>query len=371
LTDPSPGPDSPLETPSEARPEAPRERQPVAGVEAGPEAPPEAGPEAPPEAGPESPAVAVGLFRFSIEGRRAPGVFVAGWLATIVGGLAALVGLLAGPTTAGAILFVAGLGVLFVGLLLLGGSQAIELRAKGRAYAGPSPILVFGSTVVGLYLAVVAVALPLGVLGVRLEGPGLALLGVCLQALVVVGVLRVLVVGSGALSWRDMGLRVSLPAAVRDLAWGALLAVPVIVVTAIAVAGLVTVVGSAPQSPLPPTGTSGGLAINLLAGALIAPVYEELLFRGFATTAWARVVPPAAAIVRTSILFALAHVLTQGGETFADAFGVAVVAAAGRLPVAFVLGWVYLRRRSIWAAIGLHAAFNGILLVLAEAVFRI
>ncbi|HSO30206.1 MAG TPA: CPBP family intramembrane glutamic endopeptidase, partial [Candidatus Sulfomarinibacteraceae bacterium] len=107
------------------------------------------------------------------------------------------------------------------------------------------------------------------------------------------------------------------------------------------------------------------------AGALIAPIYEELLFRGFAATAWARAASPAAAIVRTSLLFALAHVLTQGGETFGDAFGVAVVAAAGRLPVAFVLGWVYLRRQSLWAAIGLHAAFNGILLVLAEAAFRI
>jgi membrane protease YdiL (CAAX protease family) len=311
------------------------------------------------------------LFRFSIEGRRAPGAFVAGWLATLLGVIAAFIGLLAGPTTGGAIVFVAGLGILFVGLLLLGGVQAIELRAAGRAYAGPSPILVLASTVVGLYLAVVVVAVPLGLLDVRLEGPGLALLGVCLQAGVVVGVLRVLVVGPSALSWRDMGLRASLPAALRDLVWGGLLATPVIVVTAVAVAGLVTVVGSAPQSPLPPAGTSSGLAINLLAGAVIAPIYEELLFRGFATTAWARVVSPAAAIVRTSVLFALAHVLTQGGESFSDAFGVAVVAAAGRLPVAFVLGWVYLRRRSLWAAIGLHAAFNGILLVLAEAVFRI
>lgn len=323
------------------------------------------------ELSPGAPVTASGLFRFSIEGRRAPGLFAAGWLATLVGGLAALVGFFAGPTTAGAILFVAGLGVLFVGLLLLGGTQAIELRAEGRAYAGPSPILVFASTVVGLYLAVVAIAVPLGLLEMRPEGPGLALLGVSLQAIVVVGILRVLVVGSGALSWSEMGLRASLPAAIQDLAWGALLAVPVIVVTAIGVAGLVTVLGSTPESPLPPTGTSTGLALNLLAGALIAPVYEELLFRGFAATAWARMISPASAIVRTSLLFALAHVLTQGGETFADAIGVAIVAAVGRLPVAFVLGWVYLRRRSLWAAIGLHAAFNAILLVLAESALRI
>jgi membrane protease YdiL (CAAX protease family) len=312
----------------------------------------------------------LGLFRFTIEGRRAPGLFVAGWLASCVGMIAAFVGVLAGQTAAGAILFVAGLAALLLGLLLLGGAQALERRAANLAYTGPSPILVFAATVVGLYLAVVAVATPLRLLGVGVEGPALALLGVGLQAAVVVAVLRALVVSPGAMSWEEMGLRASLPSAIRDLAWGALLATPVVLVTAVVVAGLVTIVGSTPQSPLPPTGTSLGLAINLIAGALIAPVYEELLFRGFATTAWARVVTPAAAIARTSVLFALAHVLTQGGASFAEAFGIAVVAAAARLPVALVLGWVFLRRRSLWAAIGLHAAFNAILLVIAESAFR-
>ena len=37
-----------------------------------------------------------------------------------------------------------------------------------------------------------------------------------------------------------------------------------------------------------------------------------------------------------------------------------------RLPVALALGWLFLRRGSIWASFGLHAAFNGVLLVLAE-----
>lgn len=312
-----------------------------------------------------------GLFRFTIEGREAPGLFVAGWLSVLIGGVAAFVGLLAGPTVPGAVLFIGGLGVLLLGLILLGGSQAIERRVVALAYAGPSPVLVFAATIAGLYLAIVVVATPLGLLGMRPTGPALSLFGVVLQALVVVGILRVMVVGSGALSWGDMGLRVSLPAAVRDLAWGGFLALPVILLTSVAVALLVTVTGSAPESPLPPTGSPGGLAINLLAGALIAPLYEELLFRGFATTAWARVVTPVSAIVRTSVLFALAHILTQGGDSFATALGVAVVAVAARLPVALALGWVYLRRRSLWAPVGLHAAFNGILLVLAESALRL
>lgn len=358
-------------------------------TEPGPETP--AGPEVP--AGPEAPAEpadpgllagrplppgtvparasapALGLFRFTIEGRRAPGLFVAGWLSTVVGAILAFVGLLAGPSMAGAVLFVVGLAVLFGGLLLLGGTQVVERGAAGLAYAGPSPILVFGATIVGLYLAVVVVATPLRALGVSLDGPALALLGVVIQAAVVVLVLRLLVVGPGALSWTEMGLRASLPSVVRDLAWGAVFAFPVIVVTAIAVNALVTVLGSAPESPLPPAGTSVGLAINLVAGAVVAPLYEELLFRGFATTAWARVVAPATAIVRTSVLFALAHVLTQDGDDFRGALAVAAVGAAGRLPVALALGWIFVRRRSLWASVGLHAAFNAILLVIAESAF--
>jgi CAAX protease family protein len=324
-----------------------------------------------PAAGPDPTAQPYGLFRFTIEGRRAPGLFVAGWLATLLGGIGAFVGLLAGQTPAGAILFVVGLAVLLGGLLLMGGSQTVERRAAGLAYWGPSPIVVFGATIAGLYLAVVIVATPLGLLGVTLDGPALSLFGVALQAVVVLVILRMLVVGSGSLSWREMGLRASLPAAVRDLAWGGMFALPVIVLTLVVVAGLVTVVGSTPESPLPPSGSAAGLAINLLAGAVIAPVYEELLFRGFATTAWARMISPAAAISRAAILFALAHVLTQGGESFGQALGLAVVAAGARIPVAFVLGWVYLRRGSLWASIGLHAAFNAILLILAEVAVQV
>ena len=71
-------------------------------------------------------------------------------------------------------------------------------------------------------------------------------------------------------------------------------------------------------------------------------------------------------IVRAALLFALLHVLFVGGETFNQAAGGAIVGFVGRLPVALVLGWAYIRRGSLWAPIGLHAAFNAVLLVLAE-----
>jgi membrane protease YdiL (CAAX protease family) len=353
-----PGPETP------ARPEAPAEPA-DPGLPGSPLSPGSV------SAGAAAPAL--GLFRFTIEGRRAPGLFVAGWLSTVVGAMGVLVGFLAGVTIAGILLYVAGLGVLLAGLVLLGGSQSLERRAAGLSYAGPSPILVLAAIGAGVYFAGAIVGTPLAILGVLdqpSDRPYVDLIGVVLQALVVLGIVRVLVVGTDAMTWTDMGLRARFPAALRDIAWGAAFALPAVFVTAIVANFLVTIVGAAPESPLPPAGTSVGLATNLLAGALIVPFYEELLFRGFATSAWARVVGPATAITRTSVLFALAHVLSQGGESFGQALGMAVVAAAARLPIAFVLGWVFIRRRSLWASVGLHVTFNAILLVVAEAAFE-
>lgn len=309
---------------------------------------------------------APGLFRFTIDGRQAPGLFAAGWIAVLVGGSAAFVGLLSGANLAGALLFVGGLAVVFPGLVLLGGSQAVERRQAGLAYAGPSPIVTFMAVVAGWYLATVIVATPLQLAGVHLGGPGLALLGVSIQGLVVVGILRLMVVGPEALSWREMGVRRPDVGALRDLAWGALLAAPVILVTGVTLQVLVQVIRQEPAAPLPPAGTSSGFVLNLVSGALIAPLYEELFFRGFTLTAWRRMAGVRAAIVRSALLFALIHAIDQSGDTFAAALGVAFVAAAARFPIALVLGWAFDRRGSLWAAIGLHATFNAILIVIAE-----
>ena len=313
-----------------------------------------------------TPLSAAGLFRFTIGGRQAPGLFVAGWIASLLGGAAAFVGLLSGSNVAGAALFVGGLAVALVGLVLLGGSQAVERRHARLAYAGPSPIVTLLAFMAGSYLAAVLVSIPLRVAGVNIGGPWLALLVVTIQGLVVVGVLRLMVVSPEALSWHEMGVRPPDVAALRDLAWGAIFAAPAVIVTGVAVLVLVGIIGQHPASPLPPTGTTGGLVLNLLSGAVIAPAYEELFFRGFTLTAWRRMTGRRAAIVRSALLFVMIHALDQSGDSFAAALGLAVVAAAARLPVALVLGWVFDRRGSLWASIGLHATFNAILLVVAE-----
>ena len=66
----------------------------------------------------------------------------------------------------------------------------------------------------------------------------------------------------------------------------------------------------------------------------------------------------------------MVHVLAISAGTAGEAFGLAVVGFAARVPVALALGWLFIRQRSIWAPIGLHATFNGVLLVIGEVALR-
>jgi hypothetical protein len=249
---------------------------------------------------------------------------------------------------------------------MLGGSQTIERRAAGAAYAGPSPILVFLAVLTGSQLAGFAVGLPLEAIGAGIPRDVGDLIGVIVQAAVFAGVLQVLVVASGALRWSEMGLVGGARNALRGMLGGAVYAGPVVLVTAVIAAVAAQVAGVVPASPLPPTGTATGLVLHLIAGAVIAPVAEELLFRGFALTAWRRSLGARPAIIRSAIVFVLAHVLFVGGDGFREAAALAFVAGAVRVPVALALGWLYVRTGSLWAPIGLHAAYNAVLIVLGE-----
>jgi membrane protease YdiL (CAAX protease family) len=313
-----------------------------------------------------APARSLGLTTFTIEGRRAPALFVVGWLAVIAAvGLASLA-LFATAGPGGSVFWFLTFLAASVGLILLGGSQALERRGAGNAYAGPSPMLVLLAAVSVTQVAGFAIGVPLQALGVAVPRPIGDLVAVAVQALVFVFVVRVMVVGAGALAWRDMGLGADRRTALRNASAGALYAGPVIFVTTLFALAAVAIVGVVPASPLPPTGTVAGLLAHLLAGAVIAPMAEELLFRGFALTAWQRTIGSRGAIVRSSVVFVLAHVLLVGGDTFGEAVKLAFVAGVVRIPVAFALGWIYVRTRSLWASIGLHATFNAILIVLAE-----
>ena len=312
-----------------------------------------------------------GAGTFTIEGRSAPALFVVGWLATLIGFVAIFVALLAGGSVARTVILILGLVLLSVGLIAGAGSQAIERRARGSgAYAGPSPLLVFAASIPLAILGSAAVGLGLSVLGISVASPIAAVAAVSIQALIYIGLIRLLVVDARALRWAEMGVRRFDRGARGDLAVGSLFALPVIFATAAIAAVITELIPVTPSSPLPPTGTVPGFVLNLLAGAVIAPIAEELFFRAFAMTAWMRDIGEQRSLVRVALFFAAAHVLTIAGSTAEQALGLAIVAFVARIPVAFVLGWLFLRRGSIWAPIGLHATFNAILLTLAELVPR-
>ena len=312
-----------------------------------------------------------GASTFTIEGRSAPGLFVVGWLATLLGLGAIVVSTMAGRSLASQVLLVGGLLVLSIGLVAGAGGQAIERRARGiRVYTGPSPFLLFAASIPVSGLLLIGAGAVLSVVGIPVDGPLGRLASVLLQAVVYIGLIRLLVVDTGALSWTAMGItRPSMPA-LADLAVGAAWAFPVILATIPVAAVITRFIPVPPVSPLPPTGSLDGLLVNLLAGVVVAPISEEIMFRGFATTAWMRDMGRWRGVIRGALFFAIVHVLTVSGVEAGQALAVAAAAFLGRVPVALALGWLFARRGTIWAPLGLHAAFNGVLLVLAEIAAR-
>jgi membrane protease YdiL (CAAX protease family) len=307
----------------------------------------------------------LGLTRFTIEGRRAPGLFVVGWLAVVVAIGLASVAFLGASGAIGSILWFGAFLAAAFGLVLLGGSETIE-RQAGAAYRGPSPLVVLFAVIAFTQLAGYAVGVPLQAVGASIPRPVGDLIAVAIQALVFIGVVRLMVVGPRALSWREMGLQPGLAEAFRAALGGAVFAGPVILVTSVLAYLAVSLVGTSPPSPLPPTGTTSGLLLHLAAGAVVAPIAEEILFRGFALTAWRRTAGARTAIIRSSVVFLLAHILFVSGDSFRETASQALVGGIGRIPIAFALGWLFVRTWSLWGPIGLHAAFKGILIMIAE-----
>lgn len=312
----------------------------------------------------------LGLTTFTIEGRRAPALFVVGWLATLVGGGFLAIWTQGIPGIAGLAILVIALAGLSLGLFMLAGSQTIERRAALSADAGPAPLLIVLAAFATYALLSLLVAVAISQLGLSLPAGFGDLVLILTQAVAFFGIVRIGIVGPGVLSWRDMGWIADRAAAIRAAINGAVFAGPVILATAVVTWVVITLAGVTAPSPLPPTGTPLGLVLHLLAGAVVAPFSEELLFRGYALTAWRRTVGVRGAIIRSSVVFVLAHLVLVSGGRFEDTVRMAFVAGAVRLPVSFVLGWLFVRTGSIWAPVGLHAAFNGILILLAEAAAR-
>jgi membrane protease YdiL (CAAX protease family) len=176
-----------------------------------------------------------------------------------------------------------------------------------------------------------------------------------------------LVVREGALSWQTMGWPASwsaAPAALGRFAYGAGLAAPTVLVTIVLGTVLALLLGVAEPSLLPVPTTPAEWVADILVAVVLAPVGEELFFRGFAQTAWTLDLGWRRALVRTALFFAIVHALNVSAADFSQAVRLLVAVAIARLPVAFILGWVFARTGSIAAPLGLHATFNGLSLVL-------
>jgi membrane protease YdiL (CAAX protease family) len=221
-------------------------------------------------------------------------------------------------------------------------------------------------------------AAPLG--GFEQLDPAVTTLGIALSINVATTLIVALtVVGTGAARWGEIFgqhriASPNLPAADRrggalgDVAWGIALTVPIVVAAAAFSALLIQGTGAVPESPLPPSVNSSALLLNLISAALIAPIGEEILYRGVITQAWGRQSGARRAIIFSAIVFALAHTLNIGGESIGDALVVAAVAFAARLPLGIALGWLWIRRQALLATITLHAAYNALILFAAFAV---
>jgi hypothetical protein len=97
-------------------------------------------------------------------------------------------------------------------------------------------------------------------------------------------------------------------------------------------------------------GDPSALLVDLLIVGIVPGLIEELLFRGILFRWIEELGGSWAALVITSALFGLAHILNPGATWFSS-FSVAVEAG-------LLLGGAYMFTRTLWMPIGLHAAWN-------------
>ena len=91
------------------------------------------------------------------------------------------------------------------------------------------------------------------------------------------------------------------------------------------------------------------LALAAIVAVVVAPISEELLFRGFLQPALGRWTGRWLAIILSAAFFAVAHM---------DLYAMPMLLALG-----IALGYVYDRTRSLAAPVALHMAFNGMTLL--------
>lgn len=343
----------------------------------------------------------------SLKGRQAPRLYSIGLavglpaIALLLAYLVAIAGgfkLAAGPVAPW--LIVEGVCIAAAaGLICWAVAQGRQRRTDGwRDYNGPSPFLMAAT-----FLALItACELPLGLalkaLQVDVQSPPATLLVLLLYLASYFGLVHFLAVRTGALTWHDIASPRSLAPSTDDWggsepargwtrAWGIAISelktrisggriadllvglavvLPLIVASNLFAAGMLLVLGLKPSDLAQDQVVSRDLLsflLTLIAVAVVAPIGEEVFFRGFATNAWGRSLSHNSAILRSSLFFAFIHIMNTATTSASLSWRVAIFNFAARVPVAFALTWLYMRRRSILASGTLHAGYNGLITI--------
>jgi len=307
---------------------------------------------------------------FSLEGRPASGLYVVAWLLLALGLGSVFIGLFSSQRGASAALLIVGFLLLGASLLFAIGYQLVARAGRSAgAYRGPSPIIVFGALV---FLQVVATA---GLLLVGLPDPtgssiG-ALLNITVTALLYVGAVWLTVVRPRALGWTEMGWPSRATGRgpgdlLADAAIGVATVAPIYLATLFAGGILAVLLGVHLNSPLPAPSAPIDTLATVLAAMVVAPIGEETFFRGFSLTAWRRDLGIRSALVRSTLFFAVVHILNVSAATAGEGVRLALLQFLVILPVGFLLGWLFVRR-GIVASIAGHVTFNGIAILLLLA----
>ena len=348
---------------------------------------------------------------FALRGRASPRLYALG-VAVGLPGIAALLAYLvavsagfklaAGPlprwVTIEAVSIVAAVGL--IGWAI---AQARQRLADGwQDYSGPSPWLTLGAFVAVTAALDLPIEAALKTQGVDLESPSalVTLLLLLTYLAAYFGLVHFLVVRSGALTWREMARPQHLAPSSDDWggtepipgwtrargatmsSWRARLSgrrvgdiliplamvLPLMIASNVFSAAMLLALGLHPSDISPDTSVQSdalSMLVTFITVAIVAPIGEEVFFRGYATNAWGRSLSRNSAILRASLFFAFIHVMNTATTEASISWRAALFNLGARVPVAFALTWLYMRRRSILASGTLHAGYNGLITLIS------
>ena len=300
---------------------------------------------------------------FSLEGRPTPALYLIGWVFSVGGLVLLFLAPLANSEFGRILLLIAGGLALTLGLSAAAGSQIVDRRDRHPdRYRGAAPLLVLGvllaaSTLISASLIATDVLDPRAPVGF--------MVGLLIVALGYGLAVWLFAVRSGALSWVEMGWPTAEPGrlriALRSIGMAALVMLPITFAISL-LGGILALILDVQAPDVLPDITSSSDALAVAIGvAIVAPVGEELFFRGFALTAWLRDLGQRAALARSAVLFAVIHIVNIESATFGEGAAQAVLQTAVILPLGVVLGWLFLRW-GLLAAIAGHITYNSLLL---------